>query len=129
MVEEKPRSVTFHTRRLDRKQRRTATHVIAEWAAGRQGIKLLQGKEVFELTVALKSKGDAIATLGADVAAVAYLGDDQTDETVFERLGPDDLGIKVGPGDTVARYRVEDVDGVVEVLESMLTERRGESHG
>ncbi len=129
VVEEKPRSVTFHTRRLDREQRLTASRVITDWATGRKGIELLKGKEVYELTVATRSKGDAIAELGADTDAVAYLGDDRTDETVFERLGPDDVGIKVGPGQTLAEYRVDDVDGVVEVLELMLARSRDGSDG
>ena len=34
------------------------------------------------------------------------MGDDRTDEDLFERLGPDAVTIKVGPGPTRARYRV-----------------------
>ena len=48
-----------------------------------------------------------------------YIGDDTTDETVFDVLGPDDVGVKVGPGPTAAAYRVDDVSGVVEVLRAL----------
>jgi trehalose 6-phosphate phosphatase len=52
--------------------------------------------------------------LGA--AAVVYLGDDLTDEDVFGRLGPADVGVKVGEGETRARHRVADPDAALAVL-------------
>jgi trehalose 6-phosphate phosphatase len=52
--------------------------------------------------------------LGA--AAVVYLGDDLTDEDVFRRLGPADVGIKVGEGETAAGHRVADTDGALAAL-------------
>lgn len=116
-VETKPRSVTFHTRALGREQKSAARRAITEWANGREGISLLEGKEVYELTVGMRTKGDAIVDLAEAADGTIYFGDDMTDETVFERLGPGDIGVKVGQGGTLARYRVADVAGVVEVLE------------
>lgn len=117
-VERKQRSVTFHTRGLGRNARHSARRAIEEWARGRRGITLLEGKEVFELSTATRTKGDAIRELAAG-RAVVYLGDDTTDETVFETLGPADIGVKVGEGPTSARFRVGDVDGVVSILETI----------
>jgi trehalose 6-phosphate phosphatase len=72
------------------------------------------------------SKGLAIDTLrgrlGAD--AVLFVGDDVTDETAFARLGPGDVGIKVGEGETAAGYRVDTPEDVTEVLEKLLAARR-----
>lgn len=118
-VESKPRSVTFHTRSLDDEQSNAVSLEVADWAAGHPGIGLLQGKEVFELTVATRNKGDCISELAADVDGTVFVGDDVTDETVFERLGPRDIGIKVGPGHTSAGFRVADIEGVMDVFELM----------
>jgi trehalose 6-phosphate phosphatase len=59
--------------------------------------------------------------VGADV--VAYLGDDVTDEFAFRALGPADVTVKVGPGDTAARFRVESPEDAAEALR-LLHDRR-----
>ena len=120
-VETKRSSVTFHTRGLEPGEARTAEEAIRDWAARHGGITLLEGKNVFELTVATRTKGDAISDLGVDSDGIVYVGDDLTDETVFDRLGERDIGVKVGPGETSARYRVDDVTDVVSLLEMMST--------
>jgi trehalose 6-phosphate phosphatase len=55
---------------------------------------------------------------------VLFVGDDVTDETAFVRLRDSDVGVKVGPGETAARYRVEDPEAVTELLEFLVGERR-----
>jgi trehalose 6-phosphate phosphatase len=45
-----------------------------------------------------------------------YLGDDVTDEDAFAALAPPAVTVKVGPGETVARYRLPDIDAVVAYL-------------
>ena len=62
--------------------------------------------------------GSAVTQLRGELgaAAVVYLGDDRTDEDVFATLGPDDAGIKVGEGETAARYRVADPQALAGVL-------------
>ena len=118
-VEKKQRSVTFHTRALGPGDTATVRDDIHQWIRGREGIDLIEGKEVFELTTATRSKGDAIRELAGD-APVIYIGDDTTDETVFEALGPGDIGVKVGDGPTAATHRVEDIGGVVAILEQIV---------
>jgi trehalose-6-phosphatase len=51
---------------------------------------------------------------------VAFAGDDLTDEEVFAGLGPDDFGVRVGPGPTAARYRLDGPPQVLEWLSSLL---------
>jgi trehalose 6-phosphate phosphatase len=51
-----------------------------------------------------------------DAAAAMYLGDDVTDEDGFRALHPDGLTVKIGEGDTEARYRVADLSGALAVL-------------
>lgn len=115
--EVKPRSVTFHYRNVEPGAEVDALALLRSWAEGRPQMSVLEGKEVIEVTVAGRNKGDAITELAGEQTRILYIGDDTTDETVFVRLGPDDVGIKVGPGETAATHRVEDVAGVVEVLE------------
>lgn len=119
VVERKQRSVTFHTRTLDPAAKRNAVSALRTWAAEHPDVTLLEGKEVVELSVADRTKGDAVVELGADVDVIVYLGDDTTDESVFAVLGADDVGVKVGAGPTGARYRVDDVSGVVDVLRAL----------
>ena len=123
-VEHKPRSATFHTRNLGREGATAARRMIQEWAGTHADVRLLEGKEVLELTIADRTKGDAIGDLARDVDGTIYIGDDATDETVFEILGPDDVGVKVGEGPTAASYRVADVAEVVELLEVIVLASR-----
>lgn len=122
-VETKPRSVTFHTRTLGDAEKREAACRIREWAGVHTDVTLLEGKEVLELTVASRTKGDVIQDLAKTADSVIYIGDDTTDETVFAVLGHDDIGVKVGPGPTAARFRVPDVAAVADLLE--MTARSG----
>ncbi len=115
-IEQKPRSVTFHTRNLDHDDKAEVRDAMVKWATGRESMPLLEGKEVFELTVATKTKGDAIAELAVGMDGTLFIGDDVTDETVFRKLGVNDVSVKVGDGPTDAEYRVSGVAEVVELL-------------
>lgn len=116
VVETKPRSVSFHTRRLSESETEEAVSRLRIWAHEHPEVTLLEGKQVLEISIATRTKGDAIRDLATDVEAIIYIGDDTTDETVFAVLGPDDIGIKVGPGPTAARFRVANVPEVVDLL-------------
>ncbi len=126
-VEEKKHSVTLHTRRLDDAAVEAVNTRVRGWVSQTDGIMLLEGKNVLELTTAGGTKGTAIGDLGRHGDGTLYIGDDTTDETVFTTLGPDDIGVKVGDGPTSARYRVDDVAGVVGVLRAALTGRADSS--
>jgi trehalose 6-phosphate phosphatase len=84
-------------------------------------LTLKPGKEVLELAVTDADKGTALLRLRDDLGAVAtvYLGDDRTDEDAFRVLSPGDLTVKVGEGETAARYRVPDPAAVVLLLETL----------
>ena len=86
----------------------------------------LDGKRVVELTVTPETKGTALAGLRQRMGATAvvFIGDDLTDETAFEVLGLPDIGVKVGPGRTVALHRVGTVEGVAVLLQRLLELRR-----
>ena len=48
-----------------------------------------------------------------------FIGDDTTDEDAFAALDPNDVGIKVGGGDTVAGWQLPDQVDVSSVLEEL----------
>lgn len=116
-VETKPTAVVVHTRLAADDVAQAAEQQALE-VGGRLGTGVLHGKDVVEITVLHASKGEALTALRDELAApvVIYAGDDVTDEKAFAALGPDDVTIKVGPGETVARFRVADPEDVVAVL-------------
>ncbi|MFI2753148.1 trehalose-phosphatase [Cellulomonas sp. P22] len=116
-VETKPTGVVVHSRLADDDVAHSAEQQALE-VGHRLGTGVLHGKDVVEITVLHASKGEALEALRdeLDAPVVIYAGDDVTDEKAFAVLGPDDVTIKVGPGETVARFRVADPEDVVAVL-------------
>lgn len=116
-VETKPAGVVLHTRRAARDVAAQVTEA-ALAAADHPGCHVTQGKEVVEVSVVETGKGVAIERLRAELGAVGvlYVGDDVTDENAFAVLGEDDIGIKVGDGDTRAAWRVADPEHVQDLL-------------
>ena len=55
---------------------------------------------------------------------MVFLGDDVTDEKAFRRMRDADVGVKVGPGATLAAFRVDTPDDVAAVLAYLLDRRR-----
>ena len=116
-LERKPGSVVLHTRTATPADAERLTHLAVELGA-RPGVDLMRGKDVVELSVVHRTKGDALADLRAELRSTAllYAGDDVTDERAFATLGRDDVTIKVGPGDTAARFRVADPEALAAAL-------------
>jgi trehalose 6-phosphate phosphatase len=120
-VETKPASVALHVRNADPTDGDAALREARE-AAQSWDAHLTEGKAVLEFAVISTDKGEAVDILRDqyDASAVVFLGDDVTDEKAFRRLGDADVGIKVGPGETLAGYRVDAPEDVTDVLEYLL---------
>ncbi|CAN5231590.1 trehalose-phosphatase [soil metagenome] len=120
-VETKPTAVVVHTRLAPDDVAEVAEAEALEVGA-RLGTNVLHGKDVVEISVLHASKGDAVTALRNELGArvVVYVGDDVTDEHAFAALGPDDVTVKVGAGETIAEYRVDGPDDVVEVLTALV---------
>lgn len=120
-LETKPASVVVHTRNAAADVAAAARRLIADGPAAWPGVHPVTGKEVVELAVVATHKGTAVTMLrertGAE--AVLCLGDDVTDENAFAVLAEQDVGVKVGAGRTLARFRVPDPPAAVQVLELM----------
>lgn len=122
-VELKPIGAAFHFRNASSgKQAATKARRIAAAA----GARIISGKKVVECVFGDADKGSALRTLRERVgaSAVVFIGDDTTDEDAFAVLDDGDVGIKVGPGPTLANYRIEAQGDVAEVLHALEAERR-----
>ena len=119
VVEAKPLGAAFHYRNVEAPEEAAAA---AREIGERLGARIIEGKMVVEIVVGHGDKGSAVAAMREQRSAdgIVFFGDDVTDESVFITLGPDDVGIKVGPGPTAAGYRVTDPREVGEALEILL---------
>lgn len=117
LLEEKGPMFALHYRMAPDKE--AAQSAIREWLADVPDVlDPIWGKDVVELRPAGVSKGTAVREIAdrhPDRTPI-YIGDDVTDEDAFRALGEDAVTVKVGGGDTVARYRLDDVDAVVDYL-------------
>lgn len=127
MLETKPFGIAVHTRRVPDAGHGEELLAAAAELGLAAGMHMREGKMVREFAVRTTSKGEAIAWIRSQFPAgpVLFLGDDVTDEDVFRVLGPDDLGIKVGEGETLASERVTDTSTAAAVLALLARLRTG----
>lgn len=118
-LELKPAALVLHTRGVSVELARAATAETVAVAERHDGVVVTRGKDVVEMAVTQADKGSALLdlaqTVGADV--IVYAGDDVTDEDAFVQLRGTDISVKVGSGQTAARYRVTNEHSVVSMLE------------
>ena len=130
-VEHKPAGFALHTRlAIDHHSRVAHLVALREATAEVAGLTVREGKNVLEFSVRTTTKGEAIEHLRryTRADAVFFAGDDVTDEDAFAALGANDLGLKSGPGDTLAAFRVADPAEVAHVLTLLADLREGGAH-
>ncbi|MBY6349356.1 trehalose-phosphatase [Rhodococcoides corynebacterioides] len=125
-VETKPASVALHVRNADPEVGERALTAVRDGVAQWDGVQVTEGKSVIELAVIVTDKGQALDILRhrGGASAALFFGDDVTDEKAFRRLHGPDIGVKVGPGDSLAQYRVESTEDVAAALAFLTEERR-----
>ncbi|MFG0329275.1 MAG: trehalose-phosphatase [Phycisphaerales bacterium] len=126
-IETKPASVAFHYRNANDDEVDAALGALLDGPASLEGVFTKRGKKVVELSVLSQNKGTALETIRhrAGASAVIFFGDDETDEDAFATLRGPDVAIKVGQGDSRARFRVENPDDIARLL-ARLSELRAE---
>jgi trehalose 6-phosphate phosphatase len=124
-LEHKPTGTVLHTRGEPAEAAAAAMSAAREVAGRHTGVHVLRGKGVLEMAVVRADKGSALRSLAREVHAdaMAFFGDDVTDENAFAVMGERDLSVKVGPGDTHARFRVDAPSDVVQLLEAIASRR------
>lgn len=124
-IELKPAAAVLHTRGIDEESADAATREALDGPGALEGVRAIHGKDVVEIGVLDVNKGDGVYLLKerAGATAALYVGDDTTDEDAFAVLTEDDLGVKVGGGDTRAGYRVESPAEVSMLLLELVSRR------
>ncbi|WP_394941924.1 trehalose-phosphatase [Psychromicrobium sp. YIM B11713] len=124
-VELKPAGAVLHTRQSAEETAEAAVTAAIE-ALAALPIQLHEGKRVLEAAVLKVDKGQGLELLRKRTGATAILfaGDDTTDENGFRALLADDVGVKVGDGETAAAFRISSVTETAELLGTLLSFRR-----
>lgn len=119
-VEDKGPTFAVHYRRVA--DEAAARERLQAWMAGMPDVlNPIWGKKVVEVRPHGIDKGVAVRRVAAahPERVPLYLGDDVTDEDAFaalHALRDDAVTVKVGEGETQARYRLADVEAVVAYL-------------
>ncbi|MEQ1259397.1 trehalose-phosphatase [Acinetobacter pittii] len=120
LIEDKNYSIALHYRKNPNLEN-NAINIIQKINLNYPQLKINRGKFVVELIPNQADKGRAIETIlnHLDLPAVLpiFIGDDLTDESGFTYINQQSgLSIKVGPGETQAKYRLKDIDNVSDFL-------------
>ncbi|MNK23666.1 Trehalose-phosphate synthase [compost metagenome] len=123
-VEEKDYSLAWHYRRADPDLGSLRTmelkHVLNTMLSN-NSLSVLEGNKVLEVKSSNVNKGRAAAKLTSENSYdfIVSIGDDWTDEYMFEELPETAYTIKVGTQKTAARYFVNDTREVRKILERL----------
>jgi trehalose 6-phosphate phosphatase len=129
-LEHKRSTLSVHYGRAPR--RRAVAEAVRQAGEALHGARLVHGKNVLNLIPAgFPGKGDAIRALlrRTRLDTALFLGDDVTDEDAFAVGLPAVVGVKVGPGPTLAPYRIRHQEDVDELLERLVDLRGAQRPG
>lgn len=120
-IEEKNYSLAWHYRNTDPdfgQKRATELNTVLTSLIGNDDISVLNGNKVMEVKSSNVNKGRAsVRILGEDDYDFVFaIGDDWTDEFMFQELPDSAVTVKVGLQKTQAKYHVEGTKKVRELL-------------
>jgi len=113
VIEQKPGAVALHYRLRPDLERRCCA-IVKEIVDRRSDFRLISGKMVFEIVPKGGDKGQVIETFLGELPFYGrrplFAGDDVTDETGFRVMNAlGGVSIKIGDGETAARFRAVNV--------------------
>jgi trehalose 6-phosphate phosphatase len=125
LIEDKGMSLAVHYRRVPEMEALVHRFLEACLARTDGEFRLQPGRMVLEVKPAGRDKGTAITEFMGEAPFAGripiFLGDDATDETGFDVVNPmGGITIKVGPGPTLARWRLDGVTAVRRWLAAIL---------
>jgi trehalose 6-phosphate phosphatase len=115
-LEDKGGSLVVHFRKHPQERAR-AEALARDAAAGLDALHVVPGHGIFEVIRRDVTKARALTLFSAHPPFAGrlpvYVGDDTTDEDAIRAAeAAGGFGVKVGPGETAARYRLADIDAV-----------------
>ncbi|OAE03339.1 trehalase-like domain-containing protein [Arthrobacter sp. OY3WO11] len=124
-IERKPVAVSVHTRPAAPDVVAAVTDTAREVARA-HGLHFIVDGSVLDLSVMEPSKAEALESLRSRLGASAamYAGDADSDELAMSTLRGPDMGLRVGPGETSASYRLRDPESFARVLAILFELRR-----
>jgi len=124
-LEEKNYSLAWHYRKADPELGEIRANELSNTLKGlvsNRGLSVLAGNKVLEIKSSGVNKGKASSKklVGENYDFIFAIGDDWTDEYMFEELPRKSYTVKVGIKKTSANYYVNDTKRVREILKSFL---------
>jgi trehalose 6-phosphate synthase/phosphatase len=126
LTEEKSVALAWHYRMADQEagaRRANELRLHLGQLLSNQPVEILAGHKVVEIRPYGIHKGRIVPPLSPErlaATAILAMGDDRTDEDLFMALPPEAISIKVGPGATHARFRLEGVPAARAFLSSLV---------
>lgn len=124
-VETKSNSLVWHYRKAEKglgEMRKSELTSQLKHMLGERGFQVLDGDHVVELKPEGVNKGHAAKSWqeAMDASFILCIGDDTTDEDMFKVLKESAFTVKVGPGTSHARYGIEGVKDVRDLLSQLI---------
>jgi trehalose 6-phosphate synthase/phosphatase len=133
LIEVKAVAIAWHYRMADLEtgaRRANELRIHLNQLLSNQPVEILAGNRVLEIRPYGVHKGRILAPMSPEREArttILAIGDDRTDEDLFTSLPPAAISVKVGPGSTRARFRLESTSSVRALLQ-MLAETGVREH-
>jgi len=126
-IEEKNYSLAWHYRKADPELgdiRANELSTTLKELISNHGLSVLEGNKVLEIKSSGVNKGKASTKklVGKNYDFIFAIGDDWTDEFMFEDLPENSITVKVGIKKTSARYYVDNTSKVHSLLQKFCTE-------
>ena len=123
-IETKKYSLAWHYRTADPELAKTRTlelNTVLTSMVSNNGLSILQGNKVIEIKSSNVNKGRVVnrLLLEENYDFITIIGDDWTDEYMFEEAPDSAYTIKVGFTKTKAKYQVKDAEQVRELLQKL----------
>jgi len=126
LVEVKAAALAWHYRMADQEtgaRRANELRLHLNQLLSNQPVEILPGNRVIEIRPYGIHKGRIVPQMSPERQAattILAIGDDRTDEDLFNALPPEAITIRVGPGTTKARFRLDGVTAVRDLLSSLV---------
>jgi trehalose 6-phosphate synthase/phosphatase len=126
LIEVKAAALAWHYRMADQEigaRRANELRLHLNQLLSNQPVEILAGNRIIEIRPHGIHKGRIVPPLPPERLAtttVVAIGDDRTDEDLFAALPPEAITIRVGPGLTRARYRLDGIEAVRSLLQMIV---------